>query len=407
MPVFLFGTKKETDMTSIDIQPQRTSSRIVYLPTPAQKVLWCKLALTPEYYGPNDSVLCSMEIDAMKLDYKQRLLSLLIHSMNARIVRSEAHADCPFCGKEMKRGQNHFKFNEKGYHCFICGAKGILDELYEKVIGLGINVEMPSTIIKLQSQNDKPAWWESCAERVCSTFESHPHKERAWLQYAPKLSRATIKKFRLGFGKLPSCRCDHNRIIYPIIVNGEVKGFRGRAIEEKCLSQCAKWLQSRHTQSTLYGTHLIPNPIRPVYRVIITESPTAVMLLTQLYGNRTVKRDGMHIKSTLAVSPTNGAMEWAESWSHQLFALLPSVIVLATDNDDAGKHAALRIAEHLKIVYTTHNKERNTEIEIPAPILRHIQWSDSVPDKYDMKDWIESGCDKRAFTYTDLPIMEV
>ncbi|RMG86494.1 MAG: hypothetical protein D6712_07380, partial [Chloroflexi bacterium] len=66
------------------------------------------------------------------------------------------HADCPFCGKKAKRGQNHFTIyttnrNNLYAECFVCGQKATMWQL-AKLLGVDLEDEFTTYTYKRRPQ---------------------------------------------------------------------------------------------------------------------------------------------------------------------------------------------------------------------------------------------------------------
>lgn len=248
----------------------------------------------------------------------------LVSATSAHIDRrGEAHIDCPYCGKEAKRGQTHASFSPKGFKCFVCGQSAGLERLAAQ---LAIPVEHAPRHDRTAPEPPKPRIWQSDPERYLDGFCAAWGRLEAWQSYKP-LTIETIARWRLGVGVLPSSPCQHRRLIYPVIEGGQIVGFRGRrekpcrcADECICPCQCDKWISAGGTTARLWGVDLL----RPGASVIIAENPVDAMLAMQ------------QDSSIVAVAGTAGASTWRDEWSQAIASSRPAVVLVWYDNDLAG-----------------------------------------------------------------------
>lgn len=168
------------------------------------------------------------------------ILADLATKLHAEQRGGRWHADCPFCGKEAKRGQTHFSITPHGYYCFVCGAKGS----HNKLAGILFGDHAP--VYEMQPRRPlppkAPPTWQSDAIGLLRTYSNHPDNVTRWQAYKP-LRIDIINRWHFGFGALPGQ--SHDRLIVPIIVGGEVVALRGRAID----GREPKWISA--TGSTM------------------------------------------------------------------------------------------------------------------------------------------------------------
>lgn len=262
--------------------------------------------------------------------------------------RGEAHVDCPWCGKEAKRGQTHFSFSERGAHCWVCGRSSSLIGLAQKIEG---GIDVPSET-RYTPKRRKPRRWDVLdhGPRLFAEYSRHQSRWHLWSNYASAIATESIVSAHLGVGAYPQwgSKCRHERLQVPLLCNGKVVGFRGRALE----CGCDKWLGPAGNPSKfLYnGATLLPAQTwgaalgERCYigdchipnigeRVWIVENPIDALLIAQ-NGERAVATLGVTI--------------WHDAWT----ALLRGHDVLVTyDNDAPGngggqKGVAQWIAAH-------------------------------------------------------------
>lgn len=225
------------------------------------------------------------------------------------------HADCPFCGKEAKRGQVHFTVLAHGYHCFVCGEHGSHKKLAE-FLGQDIAVQYKPKAHKPAKNPDQVYGWMKHPDRLLEAYSGHPERIAAWQKYKP-LSVQTIEKYQLGVGTLPSTQCTHKRLIYPIFGNDRIVAFRGRSTG----CDCPKWLSAAGSQLALFGRENLQSGAK----VIICENPVDCMLVMQYKPN------------IAAIAGTSGAATWREEWTRLLVDSKPAQVIVWLDNDLAGQ----------------------------------------------------------------------
>lgn len=312
-------------------------------------------------------------------------LSTRLHAEQRRDGRQ--HADCPFCGKEMKRAQKHFSFCDAGYICFVCDAKGSL-------VALAAHLELGGIYVRPQPQPAQPRaprQWQTRPDFYLEQFGGAFDRISAWQGYKP-LTLDTIARFRLGVGRLPSSRCDQRRLIVPVFDSGQVVAFHGRAFLSG--DDDAKWLTSGGSRKdVLYNAHLLT----PGATVIICENLVDCLL-------------AMQARDVIAVA--GGGVAWRDDWTQQIAASHPQLVLVALDNDLAGwpnepTRCALlrawgyemqaRLAAGTIRAMPTPPKPNGPRIAsaLLAAGVRHVtgpNWPTGTPPKYDLgSDLIREG----------------
>lgn len=240
------------------------------------------------------------------------LLTLLAQRLQADERRDgRQHCDCPFCGKEAKRGQTHFSFCDAGYTCWVCGAKGGLVALARH---LDLRSDAPITP-RAPKDTPEPRHWQTDA-RVLATYTSALDTVTRWQAYKP-LSLDAIARARLGVGVLPSSRSRHRRLIVPVFDGGRLVALHGRAYLPDDTD--AKWLTAGGSRKdVLYGA----DRLTPGADVVICENMVdALLAMDSLPG---------------IVALAGGGVSWRDEWTQQIAASRPARVLMWLDNDLVG-----------------------------------------------------------------------
>lgn len=286
--------------------------------------------------------------------------------------RIEYHISCPACGHESSPKKPHCSFNEKGFFCFVCGAKGSLQHL-ATLLGLetGKQVTYYTPARKESETTQKRPFWESCAEDLIRNFESHPGRLPAWNAYK-MLPEEVIRQKRLGLGVLPSSRCAHDRLIVPVIdADSRIVGVRGRAIA----CDCGKWLQAGGTkleQMPLYNQ----DSMGLGQVVMIVENPVDALMVSAYTAYTGVA--------------TYSVAYWRDGWTEAIRSAKPELVAVAFDNDLPGNGGGHRHGELVKRWFVDHPKATmipesagprlaNRLLEIGLPVSL-FNWPDGVKD---------------------------
>lgn len=229
--------------------------------------------------------------------------------------RGECHIDCPFCGKEAKRGQTHFSFSARGYHCFVCGASGSLERLFCQVTGQRMQPRRAQPAPRRRVTRDAPArnW-----ARIVAGYQAHPRRYELWRSYKP-LSEATIHAARLGVGVFPKyiSRCRHERLMVPLVRGGKIVGLRGRGLG----CGCPKWLTAAGSETILYGL----DEARNGGVLWVVENIIDALLIHSRHPDWD------------AVASSSGVATWRDEWTEGIAQLKPRLVIVAFDNDLPGQ----------------------------------------------------------------------
>ena len=243
------------------------------------------------------------------------LFETIAHALHVEEdTKGECWITCPECGREDEK----CSFSEKGWHCFVCGGGGGLKNLAELLNVQKFEPYHPPRR-KKEAKPPRSFLWQERANHVLGEFVSYPDRLSLWQTYRPFTER-TIQRWSLGVGILPSCRCKHQRLIYPAYDGEKIVAFRGRRIACECDEKKYKWLQAAGSTVALWGFELLFEH----QTVIVCESPVDAMLAMQEHSG------------VVAVASTGGAGTWRDEWTGWLFRSHPYHVVVWYDNDLAG-----------------------------------------------------------------------
>lgn len=273
--------------------------------------------------------------------------------------RGERWVLCPWHGD---RRVGSFSYGERGFRCFSCGESGHLGKLADQV-GIRSNAPMvvvaprPRPVIVHDWQRD-PDYWQR--------YIPIPDEARAYY-HQRGFNDETISAARLGFGVLPSSRCNHPRLILPVFSGESLVALRGRAFLPSDTDD--KWLCAAGSRTVLYGA----DSLAAGRVVIVTEAPYSAILASQ-------QRPDL-----AAVAGTAGASCWREQWTRQIAESDPAWCLVWFDNDEAGRVNGAKVASQLEAaglratLYrwptgTPEHRDLADELadgrEIPVPVLR-------------------------------------
>lgn len=263
------------------------------------------------------------------------LVESLAHKLHAEKRGKEWHADCPFCGKEYRRGQTHFSLSERGYHCFVCDASGGLQKL---AAHLGADYK-PVEVVR-KPEPPKPVTWQAGAVGLVNRYASHPDNLRQWQAYKP-VTGATVKRWQLGFGALPGT--SHNRLIVPIITGGEVVALRGRSID----GREPKWLSATGSVMKIWNLDGI--------------TPGATVWLMENYVDAALFMQNHPEWTAIAIG---GARALHDDEVTHIARQKPERVIVAYDNDLAGQ-ATGELLARLRAEWIENFRQRNPGRALP------------------------------------------
>lgn len=255
--------------------------------------------------------------------------------------RVQTVADCPYCLKVSSSEDVHSSFGlvfergtRYGFYCFVCGSA-------RSLAGFGFDIGFdeslapesvaPSGQRVVQRLPRKPPSWLDSAEDLLSEYCSHEHRYRLWGNYksVPELA---VDKYMLGVGVLPMSRSREERLITPVMNNGKVMWFRGRALNG---SSEQKWLASGGV-SLVDVPAIFAEQIEPGAKVLIVENMVDAILVNEL--------------TSYSAVPTLSVSYWNESWTKQIAEKDPSMVIVAFDADIAGNGPPNRAARDRQIL---------------------------------------------------------
>lgn len=299
-------------------------------------------------------------------------LDQLVSQLQAELRRDgRFHADCPFCGKPIKKGQKHFSFCEDGYTCWVCDAKGGLSKLAQHIGATGIATGPTKPA---QKPVALPKLWQQAPERWLSRYTGALDRVQRWMAYKP-LSLDSILRWKLGVGVLPSSRCQQRRLILPIFDQGRIVAFHGRAYQVDDTD--AKWLTAGGSSKQVL---LNGDLLRAGATVIIVENFIDCLLVMQAAPD--------------VVAVAGGGASWQESWTQQIARSRPKQVLCWLDNDlvgcpNAETYRRLLVEWRAAHPQATHTPEPNgpkianalLEAGVKASVY---QWKPGTPAKADV-----------------------
>lgn len=236
-------------------------------------------------------------------------------------MKSEIFITCPVCGKDEK--SRDCSYNATAWHCFVCGSGGSLADLARRQ---GIPV-LPRAV-PAQADKRLPSWRTSAdeAQRILARYTARPDRYQHWQAYKP-VSTSMIDRLRWGVGSLDlypytgwhTSRCPHDRLIYPVMWDGQIVAFRGRQIACHCDGE--SWLNMAGSVPALYGIDEVPAGSV----LVLCENPIDAMLVHEYQHG-----------DVYGAATTGGAGTWRPEWTARLAALHLRQVVVWYDNDLAG-----------------------------------------------------------------------
>lgn len=287
-----------------------------------------------------------MLTDAQRAERSRDLVDRIADHTRAQPDRQgEVWLACPFCGK----GQRHFSVSAKGANCFVCGPHSL------RAVADALGVDTDRAYIapaRPEPAPRPPRPWQARAAEIAASLMHTPGCAQAWAAYKPLPADLAASR-QLGYGIFPgglwsqkTGRCEHPRLIVPIRRAGQVTGFRCRAVA----CQCDKWLSPGGSKLWLYD---IENA-EPGADLWVVENPIDALQL--------------RARGYPAVA-TFGASIWNDDYTAAVVERQPRQVVVAGDNDAAGRGLNERVTRAL------------TAAGIPCAAF---PWPAGAPDGYDI-----------------------
>jgi hypothetical protein len=301
---------------------------------------------------------------------------LMYHTGAVPDRRGEHHITCPDCTHESTPRAPHCSFNEQGWFCFSCGAGGSLKSLAER---LNVPVSERPQITPRKSLQEAPRRaypWQHDPD-ILYAYESHPQRFLAWERYKP-LPRPVIEAKRLGVGRLPSSKCPHERLIVPVLDEGEMVGLRGRSLG----CECGKWLVAAGThlnRQPLYNQDALTNN----QVVWIVENPVDALMVA--------------VSTPFVGLASYSTSWWRAEWTEVLKLARPELVMVAYDQDLVGNGGGDRRAEFVAEWLKSHPRVPESRgIKLVNTLLAAgihavlFPWKDK-PYKYDIGSLLMQG----------------
>lgn len=320
----------------------------------------------------------------------EALFDDLCYALNAAPDRrGEVHVPCPACGKEPSRGQTHFSFSLRGGHCFVCNTSLSLKSLHRQVLG---DTWTPGPVrVRRQPKRRRQRRVEDFASVAWQArqrrYEEYPDRVARWQEYKP-LHPLLIDAYRLGVGAFPkySSRCEHERLMVPLIAENKIVGYRGRTIG----CECGKWLAPAGSQMILFhGERLNRDMPGPGLGMVAYERAVAGSVLWIVENPMDALLLEFADPSYTAVA-TLGVSMWQPEWSRLVARSGAEIVFVAYDNDRPGNGGgavgrAVWLADHPQDIEPNGIKLVNLLREAGARQAELFDWRDK-PLKMDIGD---------------------
>ncbi|MCA9980028.1 MAG: toprim domain-containing protein [Anaerolineales bacterium] len=238
---------------------------------------------------------------------------------------------CPKCGGEDR-------FNVKDDEVFLCRqCHPDYGDVIEFVRWLN-NMNFAEAVAWLENAPQVVQVAPTKKERTRREFRPlrdgnwhlHPKAVNLWQSYKP-LTAETIAAHRLGVGYMPRSKCRHERLLVPIYSKLGLVMVRGRRLHDD--DPHKHWLASGGWEGVTLPLYNWQS-VRAGEPLFICENPIDALLSTQ---------------SGQACVATYASGYWYDEWTQFIVAQQPSVVVLAGDNDEAGRTMNQRIRQRLTL----------------------------------------------------------
>lgn len=295
----------------------------------------------------------TVDVARIAAHYERRSPQLTAQHGRWPDYRGEYWALCPF---HDDASPGSFSFSERGFRCFSCGASGHLVKLAHR---LGITGDAEPVEVVARTKPARPVWtsrWRRQPD-IWRNFLDLPPVARTYY-HERGINDQSIAHWRLGWGVIPSSRCRHPRAILPVFDGDRLAAIRGRAVLPEDTDE--KWLQAAQSEHVLFGA----DRLTPGCSLTIAEAPYSVILAAQEEPEQVV------------VAPSSGASVWRSEWTTRIAQHRPASILIAYDNDDAGRLYAQRVKTALRAAGL-------------RPALH--RWPAGTPNKHDLADEITAN----------------
>lgn len=202
--------------------------------------------------------------------------TLLAHRDGSKYAKNgNVPITCPFCGKTNADGYHAGIFHgRRGYvfKCLVCQKFATLDKLAAQ---LGIKADGDETAVAVPIVAERlPAPWLPFADKFQREFLRHPRRVETVQAYKP-MPAHIIERYGIGVGRMPRFTGKNDRdpnqwlsfklwgrmatrITIPLITNGAIVGFSGRALTKFG----PKWVNATGSDRIIWGMDWIDG--RPV-----------------------------------------------------------------------------------------------------------------------------------------------
>ena len=291
------------------------------------------------------------------------------------------NANCIWCGKEAKPGQNHFgyRFDPQtgmGFGlCFVCGNRGSLAEIAKQ---LNLDTHGHTPIVRVPEPAPKlVARWREHPDKLLEGYRSHPRRFDAWRRYKA-LTSQTVSRFDFGVGRLAFQRENGTWSIsrqgwgyVPIYERGALVCLRGRNRTQRG----PKWISGTGSTYTLWGV----DHVRPGAVTWLCENYVDAAWLMQEHPDWCAVAIG-------------GATTWKAEWAEMLAMRKPELVIVALDRDLPGQATGAFRAKLEKEWIQQRGiqpppangpKIANSLLRLGVEAVL-FEWPDSAPEKADI-----------------------
>lgn len=252
--------------------------------------------------------------------------------------RQWIHVPCPQCNAAPATGygDTHFSFSSKGGHCFVCHYTCSLKEL----VDLTDAPEVEEGTHRVRKITNTKGWLDFSANKkllyhLISDWNTRSGGYNMWSAYKKGIPPSVYDFYKMGIGELPdkASRCNHTRLIIPLIGGGDIFGLRARHIS----CDCPKWLGISGNKKFLFNGGSLVNSTeeerkgslgKSLFKITnedtlyIVENPIDSILLYEKFGKKSVA--------------TLGITMWEDKWYDIIAEASPKKVIVLFDNDLMG-----------------------------------------------------------------------